>query len=336
MSVGSTLLVRLAVCVLCLGICHQIFVESLGEKRYGQYCSGYVDRSCNQSLYLICVDKRCDCRNPATMVYDTTTGGCVTRLGKNCYQEGFFITNPKGYKDSTKFYQGTKYERKSPCGKNAICDEETKKCICQNPLDAGINGTCTQHPVGEFMCDFDHMICPGGTGLRCVDGTCQCRFPNLQYFNGTRCISRVEGPCSTDEESQLECTPFAECIRTGRHNQCVCSNGYTQNRQGLCVPGYGQRCNFGTQCGGEEDLLSCVDGVCRCPDDLHVYDSSQKRCRGLAGAFCRLDQTKRISDKHFCVNNAFCSPRMYGSVEGVCTCGTGYYETRMRSCDQQV
>jgi hypothetical protein len=119
------------------------------------------------------------------------------------------------------------------------------------------------------------------------------------------------------------CTKNAQCIDRGFFTSCECKEGYVQTKAGKCAPGHGSPCEV-DECDPITPLF-CRNGVCRCLDELQVFDASMRKCVGLVGSRCDLNL------EYQCVE--FCSCIQIGlNLEGKCLCDKYSREVANRTC----
>lgn len=180
--------------------------------------------------------------------------------------------------------------------------------VCDCPsgfLDA--RGRCAPPPPSDTTCLAEGSPCASNAdcciddGLTCQEGVC---LPAITVQVG---CSGVGGPCGL---SDVCCgAPATMCSAEG---VCVCTDPLIPDRTGLsCVAvcGYPEDpCSDGSPCC--EGAGTCVEGVCRCPDDLRP-----------CGASCVDPAVRYRRDPKNCGSRGNACADGEGCCEGICVDG---------------
>ncbi|CAL8125418.1 unnamed protein product [Orchesella dallaii] len=164
--------------------------------------------------------------------------------------------------------------------------------------------------------------CKAEDGFVCIDGMCACQYSQQQLSSEKKCLSLVHGPCLTSKNVSLPCTANAKCVpdlQSYNYHKCVCADGYIESHQRTCHLAYGQPCgNDRSQICDHIGGLACVEGTCKCRDDLQVYNEKEKKCKGIVGAICQ------FLEHDFCVGGTSCEDELRGyETIGLCKCDPG-------------
>lgn len=119
--------------------------------------------------------------------------------------------------------------------------------------------------------------CPKGQcdpSLSCVEGFCICPNEDKTFSKwdipSKTCLIFAEAECEYPQTNlTTPCIPLARCVRNGTTGQCKCLNGLKPNSKGICVIGYGEKCEVKNdlcdnsiflKCGGENRCI-CQNGI---------------------------------------------------------------------------
>ncbi|ODN06033.1 Tenascin-X, partial [Orchesella cincta] len=269
---------------------------------------------CRSSEGLVCNQEKCQCKR--SMVFDRVARKCYLPTGGICdaYSSDIDIL----------------------CVRNSECSND--RCVCLDGFTPSSDGTCGV-AYGK-SCNGKEKLC-SDIQLTCRSGSCQCKYPIHQIYNETlkQCLSKPDGPC---EPNPLEanrnmtsfpynCVPFAECKLSNEssafEHSCKCKKGYAESQVGECVSSYSAPCNEDDDCDSVAQL-SCINGICSCPDKMLSFDWTKRKCVGIVGARCKFIQLERLLSMRVdvpteCVENAICVENVF-RLDGRCQCKSGY------------
>lgn len=240
---------------------------------------------------------------------------------------------------------------------------EVKQCGLNSRL-VGESCMCNQgyrkFPFSELCvrvegqpCQFQQNDCYTDiTYMSCINQVCMCDNSDLYDQISMRCVGKVGGMCFPGVK---DCVTNAECgnvpsnlrvIRSPTYYQlpeqmlsdqlassgsdielsgtCQCKEGFVESRGGLCKKTYGLPCKLGDEC--DSLNLICKEGICTCPDSLHIYDGQSQSCVAVVGATCSDE-----SGGNMCVKFASCVKTNL-ELPGRCQCSQGALETDGRTC----
>lgn len=316
------------------------------KKSFGEVC--YHERECDLSFSrpTICQEGICQC-DERYQIYDEERKVCVGLVGSECNDTSTSYANECAEhaecRDGVCICQNGKFHvyftHKFPTfwgypekheGANAknylIGYAETLNGTCEN----GYGQPCgANYPCSDIQ-------------LACINGLCECQLPLHQVYDKKlkECVSLVSGPCTmlnqtredateADRESkgvlrvEQKCVQNADCIDRGYYNECQCKPGFVQTKEGTCAPGYGESCEA-DECDPITPLY-CRNGKCDCIDMFQVYDRSARKCVGLAGSRCSVDDPR-------CVEYASCVLQPNAQDTGKCLCDKYAHEVENRTC----
>jgi hypothetical protein len=140
-----------------------------------------------------------------------------------------------------------------------------------------------------------------------------------------RCFQLVSAPCNV---SGLQCGRNSGCAT--KHDtlegdlysyyECECQGGYLEDN-GFCRRPFSAACDSKNLCARP---LECVNGRCKCANELTEFSEGERKCEHLVGARCD-------PAKDSCVPSAKCDGRYYGG-HGKCVCEEGFQMNRSRKC----
>jgi len=220
---------------------------------------------------------------------------------------------------------GKRCNSKSNCVINSKCSNGI--CICDAGFSKSSEGTCGIAyglPCGKTQACSDSFLC--------TSGTCRCPSTKHQIFdtkvNQHKCLGLIRGPCVSD----LDCIPLSHCVTKEHTNykQCTCESGYVENPSGGCDLAEGSVCDYNSTISECDRIaeLECINGACACPDTLTRFDPILRRCLGLDGTRCKIEEN---TFEQVCVDNAQCVTP-YSKLEGTCSCNPGFNSTNIRLC----
>ncbi|XP_029196831.2 tenascin-like [Acropora millepora] len=303
---------------------------------------GAGDHSCltdkNCPHYSKCVKNKCTCRFELTGDGETCKaappmscsksddchadkGKCVARM---CFCDGFFVGNGVVCRDAKPCAIDVKCGSHSTCmvdplfPKNPICKcevgyKKTKKgkCVeCLNNTDCNqvqatcYNGICKCKdelikdekmckPAPLHACKAD-IDCDARA--KCLDRKCICQGNTTG--NGKYC--RVSLECS----HQHQCGSHGTCQLDPllpNEPKCKCELGYSYAKDGKCI-----ECLHNKHCAS---YSTCVDGVCKCKDEL-IKD--EKTCKPAPLQLC--DEDHKCHKKADCFHGkCYCKGNLTGN-----------------------
>ncbi|CAL8083439.1 unnamed protein product [Orchesella dallaii] len=282
-------------------------------KGYGDSCK--LDMECDPDSYLLCGDDgTCKCDNvTATRVYDSNLNKCTVQAGVKC--------ETKRNKDDGHIVDD--------CPQDSFCEENV--CRCGFGTQIHSDRTC-QRGYG-MECGPDHPC--GDSKLSCKSKVCQCKYPfHMEYDESLgQCVSLASGICSLNETSEytIYCTNNAECVQRNTFTECACKPGYLQTEIGTCAKVFGSACESDQEC-DQYPPLSCINNRCDCQDLLQSFDEKNRKCRGLLGTRCQLNEDYSCIENSKCVHYELDEQ---GKI-GRCICKQGFKGSGNRTCEPVI
>ncbi|CAL8083445.1 unnamed protein product [Orchesella dallaii] len=281
---------------------------------------------CRSSEGLVCDQGKCQCTR--SMVFDRIARKCYLPAGSVCDAYSSDID--------------------MECVRNSECSND--RCVCLAGFTPSSDGTCGV-AYGQ-SCNGKEKIC-SDIQLMCRSGSCQCKYPIHQIYNATlnQCLSKPDGPCDpnylepgtgNNTAFSFKCVPFSECKLSEEEGatpfkySCKCKNGYAESQIGECDPSYSAVCNEDDDCDSVAQL-SCINGICSCPDKMLSFDWTKRKCVGKVGARCKFIQLERFLSMRVdvpteCVHNAICVENVF-RLDGRCQCKSNYtHSTTYEKC----
>jgi hypothetical protein len=150
----------------------------------GTECS--VKQPCLADAFLVCVDGKCNCRNPLHEVVDNRTSQCVSLVGSACHDSPISSSTGGGVMTGI----GALKKGSPDCVQNAECVKG--KCVCKE----GFSPTPRKSCLLGYKQSCEPFQCNRHAGLACINGECECFDSNLVLDTETNaCI----GISSTQE-----------------------------------------------------------------------------------------------------------------------------------------
>jgi len=311
----------------------------LPKKSYNHSCSSDEECSVSPEFPLKCVDGICDC-DPQITRYDNVVSFVEEvkyysryHCDYNCRRNTLYDENLGMYVKKQWVSKGMITQcvgkaanqcRKHLCVQNALC--ETNTCVCQADFVANSMGLCAK----KYKASCSKKT-PCTDGLNCIDGHCQCKYPDHSEFKDGACRRFVGAHCKIDSD----CVENSVChlFTNATVGLCECKTGFVQNVQKRCDLAFGSECP-GT---GKDTIacdtiaeLRCVNGECACADEGQKYDPTKRTCVGLVGTNCPL-----INDQYACTDNSVCMSSLKSlDVEAPlrCMCMPGFIPNEEYEC----
>lgn len=243
----------------------------------GETCTS--DTECRSDLLLSCIEGFCSCNRSETVF---NNGICVGKAGSACSKYG-------------------------QCVLSAECGYNDRLCTCRDGYETSKDGFC----LGIYSMHCNPIDSPCTQQFSCIDGKCDCHYPQHQKFYNGQCVSLVQGPCLenvTGSVLRFPCVENAECKTNDGISECTCSNGYINSYDRMCYIAHGFPCVKSDSCDPLSKLV-CKNGRCACKD-FHSYDEKRSLCIGLVGAECDLQL-----GNGFCVDGSTCQSYRFSSNE---------------------
>jgi len=260
--------------------------------KYKEPCNLRERKLCDKNAGLECIDDICDCRFE-TSQYSEEKGRCVSPLQTNCSFNEDCVSNAKCIVANTKFPDDTGRSRYGHGRKN----------FYHRP------GSEPDYEESVFVATFGP---PPYFGTAMGDPT-----GNDGGVSFSTLVHRRTDQLPTGDD--------------GIPRRCECLPGYSETKDGICLPSYGFQCSRdlktsdGSVCNPSE-FLECMDAQdgkfrCLCRNPLNEkYDSKRKECVSLIGRKCRDHESYPE-----CEAGGEC-------VQGFCKCKEGTSVTMDGSC----
>ncbi|CAG7784772.1 unnamed protein product [Allacma fusca] len=301
----TTLLLSCCVFVLALPK-----AQSIHLSHHGENCDDTLP--CDSRQRLTCQEGKCICIPRPDVIFEESSGKCVTKAGDQCR---FVLEDSAGGKT----FDITACVENAKCSQNGFCS-------CGENFFENHNGTCSPPATHLQPCD-DKIHCQESAGLVCEMNTCGCNSTTAIFSSdANQCVGLAEQNCINSK-----CTANAFCNRIGL---CSCSHDHFPKSNGICSPmvALGEGCSEDELCHSDKGL-TCAQGICSCDPLISVYGTAQAnnvgrypenfneyigpnltQCLGKVNSPCI---------ERLCVPNAYCSYNSRYSLSGTCRCQPG-------------